>query len=170
MNIDGVIEAKVAEDQSEEWGLYLIPKDEEICLTEDDLKEALSLIQISRGNDTTEKLAPGARTNAHEIDVTPITTLEKLAAEEKFVSVPLNLPVDWVATDWIFKNNGVEMSNSYLTEVYAPGDENGWAVVYVDDAEGGHTGETMLIRGIWTIERVRACPIDGSELSEAPVG
>ena len=122
------------------------------------------------------------RTNADELGVASIETLESLAAEGKFISATQKVPQDWQSADWKFTNNGVELPGVGIVEVFAPGDESGWAVCYVAGEEGKFTGETELIRGNWAIERIghdrvkweKDQPVtpkrDGSELSEAPIG
>lgn len=119
------------------------------------------------------------KTNAAEIDVASIETLESLAAEGKFISSTHGVPHDWLAADWKFYLNGVECSDKGIIEVYAPGNDYGWAVTYVPAPDGKHTGQTQLIRGNWVIERVGHDRVhwakdkpatDGSDLSEAPIG
>lgn len=43
-----VIEANIAQDQTGEWGLYIIPMNAEICITEKELKAALAEIEAAR--------------------------------------------------------------------------------------------------------------------------
>lgn len=43
-----VLEANVYEDQTGEWGLYIIPHGEELCVTEEELRAALDEIEAQR--------------------------------------------------------------------------------------------------------------------------
>ncbi len=81
--------------------------------------------------------------------LTSPATLAKLAARGMFASVLLNMPPDVCNGDITTYLNGVSTKHGVL-EVYAPGDETGWAVVCKD---GNHTGETELIYGVWTLHR-----------------
>ena len=47
MNIDGATKARIVKNQSGDWGLHLVPEEGEICLSKEDLKEALALIRIN---------------------------------------------------------------------------------------------------------------------------
>ena len=84
--------------------------------------------------------------------LTPLVTLDKLAAQGLFVSVPLNLPHDIHHVDWTILFDGEPCSKS-ITEVYAPGDDTGWAVCYKPGDNNEHTGETELIHGHWQLVR-----------------
>lgn len=89
-----------------------------------------------------------------------IITLEKLAAEGKFCSSPLNIPANVHKVDYVFYLDGVKQNNIFLTEVYAPGDDTGWAVVYRGRGDKGHLlgedGEPIMdvVRGNWRFEIV----------------
>ena len=126
-----------------------------------------------------------SKSNARELGVASIETLESLAAEGKFLSVSHSLPRDWNTAEWKFTCNGVEQPSLNLVEVFAPGTDYGWAVAYVVEANGDHLGRTTLIRGHWTIERLnhntqRTPETDdersqeyidrADQLSEAPIG
>lgn len=37
----GVIQAQILQDQNGEWGLYIVPANSEICITEAELRAAL---------------------------------------------------------------------------------------------------------------------------------
>ena len=89
------------------------------------------------------------------VPVTPVTTLDMLAADLQFVSAAKQLPPDWLSADWEFTRDGIPWDGLTLREVYAPADgSEGWAVVYLpSDADGNMSGETQLLRGIWTIKR-----------------
>lgn len=123
-----------------------------------------------------ELLEYGTRSQAETIPTTPVETLAMLAADGKFVSASLELPHDWMAADWKFTNDGADYDALSLVEVYAPGDESGWAIAYVPQPNGDCTGQTTLIRGNWTIERLghdfsRIDTVEPrQEASEAPVG
>lgn len=110
-----------------------------------------------------ERLDEGVASIAHEIETTPVVTLELLAAEGKFVSTHSGLPQDCQSADWLFTLDGVEYPGLSLTEVYAPGDSSGYAVSYIKK-DGEWTAETAVIRGNWAIERKPK-----QELSEAPI-
>ncbi len=61
-----------------------------------------------------------------------LTTLEQLAAEGKYVSAANHLPLDWASAQWEFSLDGVvqdHIKEMMIQEVYAPGDDTGWAVV-----------------------------------------
>lgn len=79
-------------------------------------------------------------------------TLAKLAARGLFASVPLNMPPDIHNVDWtiLFED---EPCTKSIIEVYAPGDESGWAVCYKPSVDDVHTGETELIFGRWQLVR-----------------
>lgn len=83
--------------------------------------------------------------------LTSPVTLEKLAAAGKFASMPLMLPQDVCTVDWRILLDG-ELLSCYVVEVYAPGNETGWAVVY-KDTEAGRIGEMELIYGNWELIR-----------------
>lgn len=108
--------------------------------------------------------------NIEEIgNLTHIVTLAKLAAEGKFVSIGHSLPVDLHQTEWLFTCDGKEYPVVDLVEVYAPGDNTGWAVIYVKKHIGIPLGKTEVVRGNWTIERKP--PIRPEDnLSEASIG
>ncbi len=86
--------------------------------------------------------------------LTSPVTLSKLAAEGKFASVPLGLPTDIKSVNWSILFEGSICALSIL-EIYAPGDETGWAVVYKPPVEGMQCGEIEVIHGRWTLERGR---------------
>lgn len=77
-------------------------------------------------------------------------TLSKLAASGMFASVLLGIPSDVHNADFKIHYEGVLTKRSVL-EVYAPGDETGWAVVYKEAVDGFHTGEIELIWGKWEL-------------------
>lgn len=90
-----------------------------------------------------------------------VITLERLAAEGKFASSPLSIPANVHNADYAFWFNGVKQSNIFLTEIYAPGDESGWAIVYRPGENGDRlirdkTGEPILdvVQGNWRFEIV----------------
>ena len=84
--------------------------------------------------------------------LTSPATLAKLAARGMFASVPLSMPQDIHTADIKILFEG-EVSERSIIEVYAPGDETGWAVVYKPGVDGAHTGETELIWGQWLLVR-----------------
>ena len=45
---ENVITCEIAEDQKGEWGLYIIPENAEICITEAELRAALAAIEAAR--------------------------------------------------------------------------------------------------------------------------
>lgn len=81
-------------------------------------------------------------------------TLTKLAAEGKFLSSRLELPTDWSTTDFAFYLDGVKQTDDalFFKEIYAPGDESGWAVIYnrTEPWDGG----TRVVYGRWTVKRL----------------
>lgn len=77
-----------------------------------------------------------------------------------FASVPLNMPQDIHSANLVILFEG-EVTERSIIEVYAPGDETGWAVVYKPSVDGKHTGETELIWGRWGLVR------EGHEFSRA---
>ncbi len=85
--------------------------------------------------------------------LTPPVTLAKLAAAGKFASVPLGLPLDVQTVDWEILFEG-EPTKYIPIEIYAPGDESGWAVVYVPTEDGSHCGQAELISGRWELSRL----------------
>ena len=84
--------------------------------------------------------------------LTSPATLTKLAARGMFASKPLNMPPDIHSGNITILCDG-EVSHKPVIEVYAPGDETGWAVVYKPTEDGGYTGETELIFGKWLLCR-----------------
>ena len=85
--------------------------------------------------------------------LTSPATLAKLAARGMFASVPLSMPQDIHRADIKILFEG-EVSERSIIEVYAPGDETGWAVVYKPGPnDGSFTGETELIWGQWKLVR-----------------
>ncbi len=87
-------------------------------------------------------------------------TLAKLAARGMFASVPLNMPQDIHSANLEIRFEG-EVTERSIIEVYAPGDDTGWAVMYKPSEAGLHTGETELIWGKWELVR------EGHEFSRA---
>lgn len=81
--------------------------------------------------------------------LTPIVTMESLCAQGKFVSASLKLPNDHLDCDWKFTLNGVEHED--IAEVYAPGDDTGWAVVY---AKCKDSVRKYYVHGNWSIQRI----------------
>ncbi len=79
-------------------------------------------------------------------------TLAKLAARGMFASVPLNMPQDIHSANLEIRFEG-KVTERSIIEVYAPGDETGWAVMYKSSEAGLHTGETELIWGRWELVR-----------------
>ncbi len=79
-------------------------------------------------------------------------TLAKLAARGMFASVPLGMPQDLHSINLQILFEG-EVTTRSILEVYAPGDETGWAVAYMLDGKGSPTGETELIWGKWELVR-----------------
>ena len=84
--------------------------------------------------------------------LTSPVTLEKMGAEGKFASVPLSIPRDVQTVDWTILFEG-KPTTYFPIEVYAPGDESGWAVVYKPADDGSHTGQSELIHGRWELIR-----------------
>ncbi len=87
-----------------------------------------------------------------EAVLSPPVTLSKLAAQGMFASIPLNIPPDVQNADLKIQYEGVLTKRSVL-EVYAPGDETGWAIVYKEAVDGFHSGEVELIWGKWELFR-----------------
>ncbi len=87
-------------------------------------------------------------------DLTDACTLTSLAAAGRFASSPLKIPTDVHSAKFRFLLNGQEFrpDSPSIVEIYAPGDDTGWAVVYIDN-EVPFTGGTELIRGDWRIYR-----------------
>ncbi|KKL14100.1 hypothetical protein LCGC14_2519170 [marine sediment metagenome] len=79
-------------------------------------------------------------------------TLAKFAASGMFASVLLMIPQDVHSADIKVHYEGV-LTKRFVLEVYAPGDETGWAVVYKEAVDGIHTGEVELILGKWELFR-----------------
>ena len=79
---------------------------------------------------------------------TPVETLRKLAAEGKFVSMPLYLPINIHLHDWEIRLDGNKVTQ-WVSEAYAPGmPPCGWVVMYVDrDPDKTFTGETEVKYG-----------------------
>ncbi len=92
--------------------------------------------------------------------LTSPATLAKLAARGMFASVSLGMPQDIHSANIQILFDG-EVTTKSIIEVYAPGDETGWAVAYVPSKDGKHTGETELIWGKWELVR------DGHDFSRA---
>ena len=89
------------------------------------------------------------KTNADKIPTTPITTLNSLAAEGKFASADLQIPSN--VSSWedveIFLD-GVKHEGS-IFEIYAPGDDTGWAVIYTKEDDKKFYD---LIHGNWSFK------------------
>lgn len=89
---------------------------------------------------------------------TDIVTLERLAAEGKFMSAKHQLPANWMTGNFAFTLNGVTLTNPelFFVEIYAPGNETGWAVVYKKRTKGEHwDGATEVLHGnyeFWEVE------------------
>lgn len=83
--------------------------------------------------------------------LTPVVTLESLAAEGKFASVEKQLPIDIHASDFKFTLDG-EAFDGFVAEIYAPGDDTGWAVVY-EKHQSGQSHKQKLVRGDWRFEK-----------------
>ncbi len=82
--------------------------------------------------------------------LTPIVTLERLAAEGKYLSVAHHLPHDHTQQDFTFFYNGKEIDKlRYFIEMYAPGDDTGWAVLYGKD-HSDRQYDLEVIRGNWS--------------------
>ena len=87
--------------------------------------------------------------------LTPAQTLVKLAAEGKFASSSLMLPSDVLSVGFEFTLNGEKMPDGFIKEIYAPGDETGWAVVYNEVTDNSpFDGSTHIVRGDWRFRRV----------------
>ncbi len=80
-----------------------------------------------------------------------LVTLERLAAEGKFVSATHELPPDVCTARRDIWLNG-RPYHEPVAEIYAPGDESGWAVVF-DDLD---TGNTSLVKGNWSFRRKKS--------------
>lgn len=87
--------------------------------------------------------------------LSPPATLAKLAARGMFASVPLNMPPDIYSANLQILFEG-EVTTKSILEVYAPGDESGWAVVYKSDEDGKFVAETELVWGKWELVRESA--------------
>ncbi len=101
-------------------------------------------------NETTEPAIPIP-------DLTPIVTLGQLAAEGKYANADLILPADIHSDekDWQFSLNGESLEKGvFIKEIYAPGDDTGWAVLYSKKTGDNYTAATELVRGRWTMWRV----------------
>ena len=86
-------------------------------------------------------------------NLTPVVTLERLAAESKFASVELSLPIDVCTTEFRFTLNGKPYTEFMIKEIYAPGDDTGWAVIYTpirDDM----VHRTRVVYGNWGLHRI----------------
>lgn len=87
---------------------------------------------------------------------TPVKTLIKLASEGKFMSSPLHIPEDVHKGNWVFFLDGISLKdgpykNRFLKEIYAPGDESGYVVMYLESDEDGFTAAlTEVIHGNWS--------------------
>jgi len=96
--------------------------------------------------------------------LTDVVTLTRLADEGKYACSHLpSLPTNRLALDWKFflddelyePAGSNQIGQSFIKEIYAPGDDSGWAVVYVNkrvDGEVRYTTETMIVHGNWRIE------------------
>ena len=86
-----------------------------------------------------------------------ISTLERLTAEGKYFSSLHQLPEDVAAANLRITLDGRHMNHLGIKEVYCPGDDAGWAVVYKEPRQGNEFGaETEIIRGNWRVERLPA--------------
>ena len=85
----------------------------------------------------------------------PISTLASLAAEDKYASVVHDLPWDQSTAGFRFSFNGEPLpEKSYIEEIYAPGDESGWAImIHYDKTTKPHVRSTELVRGKWKMWR-----------------
>lgn len=84
----------------------------------------------------------------------PIETLASLAAQCKYISAVHMLPGDLHEADWRFSLNGEPLpEGTFCKEVYAPGDESGWAIVF---RKPFRNGAVELIRGNWKIWRAES--------------
>ena len=87
---------------------------------------------------------------------TSIITLTNLASEGKFLSSDLKIPGDVSTGNWHFFLDGVPVKdtpygNRFLKEIYAPGNESGYVVMYLDkDKNGRRSPETEVIHGNWS--------------------
>ncbi len=91
--------------------------------------------------------------------LTPVVTLGQLAADGKYANSETMLPEDIHDQDrhWKFSLKGKPVSDrTFIKEIYAPGDDTGWAVLYVKTHGGPYKGETELVRGRWKMWRVPA--------------
>ena len=88
----------------------------------------------------------------------PVTTLERLAAEGKYISVMHDLPLDRHSRDYTFTLDGKRTPKGlFLYEIYAPGDSSGWAVVYIAvDSTGRELGFTRM-GGVRRITKLVTC-------------
>ncbi len=88
--------------------------------------------------------------------LTPIETLASLAAQNKYASSDNHLPTDVHTKDYEFTLNGEMLpEDTYIEEIYAPGDDSGWAVVLKprDLDQPDQQRKTELVRGNWKIWR-----------------
>ncbi len=89
--------------------------------------------------------------------LTPIETLSSLAAEDKYASVVHGLPWDVNTAGFRFSFNDAPLpEKSYIEEIYAPGDESGWAIVieYTERTEDKPSQRsTRLVHGNWKMWR-----------------
>ncbi len=85
----------------------------------------------------------------------PIATLASLAAEGKYASVVHQLPADVNEPNFRFSLNGEELpEGTYLDEIYAPGGDDGWAVVIEHKGKGSiEDAPVRLVRGNWKMWR-----------------
>ena len=93
---------------------------------------------------------------AHPIpSLTPVETLEKLAAEGRYASVLHDLPfnVSSPEWEWRFTLNGEPFGGS-VAEIYAPGDDSGWATVYLNSVDKRTGKDLEVIHGNWSFERM----------------
>lgn len=105
---------------------------------------------------TPDVLSADSRSTLPIVGTTPVETLEKLAAEGKYANVDLAIPHDVLGTDLNVEMAGVDTRDYPVLEVYAPGDDSGWAVVY-DSPERKRNNRsyllTKIIHGNWSISR-----------------
>ncbi len=86
--------------------------------------------------------------------LTPVETLTSLAAEGKYASVVHQLPWDVNTVGFQFSLNGEQLPpKTYIEEVYAPGDDSGWAVVIEYTKDKPHIRSTRLVHGNWKMWR-----------------
>lgn len=87
--------------------------------------------------------------------LTPAKTLTQLAAEGKYASSDHHLPADQMGCDFEWFLDGVRQGESehfFVREIYAPGDQNGWAVLYVKQP-GAERSEERVVHGNWTFTK-----------------